>query len=424
MNRRHLLLLSCALALALPSAANAQKAIKVGVPMILSGSGALFGEPTLKGVQMYADEVNAAGGLLGGRKIEIVARDTKGSADEAVRVARDLILRENVDFLVGTFTSGEGPAVSPIAKENKIVFIAPVTKTDQLIAPANLHPYVFRTASSTTIEGRTAAELIAKMNAKRVATISPDYAYGQDVTKSFVEHLKKIKPDVEIVDQQWPKLGEADYTPFINAQLSKRPEAVFSSLWGGHFVTFAKQAKPLRYFEQLSFNFVGAGEPGSIESAKSMGDEYPYGIWGNSYDVPDWPSGPAAHKEYIERVKKYTNQDWPSSWPVTGYVAMQFLVEGIKKANSTDSDKVAAALKGITIDSPIGKQTLRTKDQQANRGQFWGKMVKDDKCRSPSCRTSIVHRPGAVHGLKREREPVRGPRTRPPRGGRPVTRCP
>ena len=134
MNRRHLLLLSCALALALPSAAHAQKAIKVGVPMILSGSGALFGEPTLKGAQMYVDEVNAAGGVLGGRKIEIVPRDTKGNADEAVRVARELILRENVDFLVGTFTSAEGPAVSPIAKENKIVFIAPITKTDQLIA--------------------------------------------------------------------------------------------------------------------------------------------------------------------------------------------------------------------------------------------------------------------------------------------------
>jgi branched-chain amino acid transport system substrate-binding protein len=378
MNRRHLLMLSCALALALPQAAHAQKAIKVGFPMILSGAGALFGEPVLKGAQMYADEVNAAGGVLG-RKIEIIGRDTKGNADEAVRVARDLILRENVDFLVGTFTSGEGPAVSPIAKENKIVFIAPVTKTDQLIAPANLHPYVFRTASSTTIEGRTAAELIARFGVKRVGTMSPDYAYGQDVTKAFVEHLKKIKPDVEIVDQQWPKLGEADYTPFINAQLSKKPEAVFSSLWGGHFVTFAKQAKPLRYFEQINFNFVGAGEPGSIESAKSMGDEYPYGIWGNTYDVPAWPGGPEAHKAYIERVKKYTKQEWPSSWPITGYIAMQFLVEGIKKANSIDSDKVAAALKGLTIDTPIGKQTLRAKDQQANRGQFWGKMVKDDK---------------------------------------------
>ena len=138
-----------------------------------------------------------------------------------MRVARELILKENVDFLVGTLTSAEGPAVSAVAKENKIVFIAPVPKTDQLTAPDNLHPYVFRTAANTTIEGRTAAEIMAKWPVKRVATMSPDYAYGQDVTTAFVEHLKKIKPDIEIVDQQWPKLGEADYTPFINAQMAQ-----------------------------------------------------------------------------------------------------------------------------------------------------------------------------------------------------------
>ena len=164
-----------------------------------------------------------------------------------MRVARDLILRENVDFLFGTLTSAEGPAVSPIAKENKIVFVVPVVKTDQLTAKENLHPYVFRTTTNTTIEGRTGAEIMAKWpNIKRVGTMSPDYAFGQDVTRAFVTHLKKIRPDIEIVDQQWPKLGETDYTPFINAQMSKKPDAVFSSLWGGHFVTFAKQAKPLK----------------------------------------------------------------------------------------------------------------------------------------------------------------------------------
>ncbi|HKC42723.1 MAG TPA: ABC transporter substrate-binding protein, partial [Burkholderiales bacterium] len=229
---------------ALPFNAQAQKPIKVGFPMILSGPGALFGEPALKGAQMYVEEINARGGVLG-RKLELLPRDTKGNADEAVRVARELILKENVDFLVGTLTSAEGPAVSVVAKENKVVFIAAIPKTDQLTAPDKLHPYVFRVAATTTTEGRSAAEIVAKWPVTRIATISPDYAYGQDVTKAFVEHLKKLKPSVEIVDQQWPKLGEADYTPFINAQMAKKPEAVFSSLWGGHFVTFAKQAKPL-----------------------------------------------------------------------------------------------------------------------------------------------------------------------------------
>src|SRR5512132_3044905 len=276
---RALTLLVAAL-VALPVAAEAQKPIKVGMPMPLSGPPALFGEPASKGAQMYVEEINAKGGVLG-RKIELVIRDSKADANEAVRVARELILKENVDFLVGTLTSAEGPAVSVVAKENKIVFIAPIPKTDQLTAADKLHPYVFRVAANTTMEGRSAAEIVAKWPVTKIATISPDYAYGQDVTKSFVEYIKKIKPSVQIVDQQWPKLGEADYTPFINAQMAKKPEAIFSSLWGGHFVTFAKQAKPLKYFESFGNNFLGAGEAGAIETAKAAGDDYPLGITAN-----------------------------------------------------------------------------------------------------------------------------------------------
>ncbi len=359
--------------------AQAQKPIRIGYPVILSGPGALIGEPSLKGAQMFVEEINAKGGVLG-RKIELVIRDTKGNADEAVRVARDLILRENVDFLFGTLTSAEGPAVSPIAKENKIVFVVPVVKTDQLTSPQNLHPYVFRTTTNTTIEGRTGAEIMAKWNnIKRVGTMSPDYAFGQDVTRAFVTHLKKVRPDIEIVDQQWPKLGETDYSPFINAQMAKKPDAVFSSLWGGHFVTFAKQAKALRYFESFGHNFLGAGEAGAIETAKAMGDDYPFGVWANSYDAFNWAEGPQAHKDYIARLRAFTKEEHPSSWPITGYIGMQILTAAIAKAGNTDSDKVSQAMRDITVDTPIGKQTIRAKDHQANRAQFWRKMTKDPK---------------------------------------------
>jgi branched-chain amino acid transport system substrate-binding protein len=365
------------LVLAMPLAASAQKPIKVGFPMILSGPGALFGEPASKGAQMFVDEINAKGGVLG-RKLELLPRDTKGNADEAVRVARELILKENVDFLVGTLTSAEGPAVSVVATENKVVFIAPIPKTDQLTAADKLHPYVFRVAANTTMEGRSAAEIVAKWPVTKVATISPDYAYGQDVTKSFVEHLKKIKPSVQIVDQQWPKLGEPDYTPFINAQMAKKPDAVFSSLWGGHFVNFAKQAKPLGYFDAVKYNVIAVGEAGSPESTKAMGKDYPVGIWGNSYDAFYWGETPA-HRDYVARLSKYLKDEYPSSWAIQGYTGMQFLAEAIKKAGSTDSDKVSKALLGLTIDTPIGKQTIREKDHQANRGQLYGKTVMDPK---------------------------------------------
>src|SRR5262249_26177598 len=98
-----------ALVLGAPLSAEAPKCIKVGMPMPLSGPPALFGDPASKGAQMFVDELNAKGGVLG-RKIELLVRDSKADANEAVRVARELILKENVDFLVGTLTSAEGPA--------------------------------------------------------------------------------------------------------------------------------------------------------------------------------------------------------------------------------------------------------------------------------------------------------------------------
>ena len=366
-----------ALALAVPMTASAQKAIKVGMPIPLSGPPALFGDPASKGAQMYVDELNAKGGVLG-RKIELIVRDSKADANEAVRVAREMILKDNVDFLVGTLTSAEGPAVSVVAKENKIVFIAPIPKTDQLTAADKLHPYVFRIAANTTMEGRSAAEIVAKWPVTKVATIAFDYAYGQDVTRAFVEHIKKIKPSVQIVDQQWPKLGEQDYNPFINAQMAKKPDAIVSSIWGGFFVTYAKQGKALGMFDAVKYDVVGIGEAGTPETTKSMGADYPVGIWANTYDAFYWGET-AAHREYTEKLSKYLKDEYPSSWAIQGYTGMQFLAEAIKKAGSTDSDKVSKALLGLTIDTPIGKQTIREKDHQANRGQLYGKTVKDPR---------------------------------------------
>ncbi|PYN56017.1 MAG: hypothetical protein DMD92_16370 [Candidatus Rokuibacteriota bacterium] len=377
MRRRTMLVALLTVVLLVPLAAEAQKPIKVGMPMPLSGPPALFGDPAAKGAQMFVEELNAKGGVLG-RKIELLVRDSKADANEAVRVARELILKDNVDFLVGTLTSAEGPAVSVVAKENKIVFIAPIPKTDQLTAADKLHPYVFRVAATTTMEGRSAAEIVAKWPVTRIATMSFDYAYGQDVTKAFVEHLKKIKPGAQVVDQQWPKLGEQDYNPFINAQMAKKPEAIFSSIWGGFFVTYSKQAKALGVFDAIKYNFIGVGEAATPETTKSMGPDYPVGIWGNSYDAFYWGET-AAHRDYVARLSKYLKDEYPSSWAIQGYIGMQFLVEAIKKANSTDSDKVAHALLGLAVETPVGRLTIREKDHQANRGQLYGKTARDPK---------------------------------------------
>jgi branched-chain amino acid transport system substrate-binding protein len=364
----------------MPAAALAAENIKIGFPMPLSGPASVYGVPITKGAEMAVQEINANGGVLG-RKLELLTRDSKASADEAVRLARELIIKDNVDFLSGTLTSAEAPAVSTIAKENKIVFIAPSSKTIQLTSPANLHPYIFRLASNTDIDGRTGASIIASWKeVKRVATIAPDYAYGRDAVAAFVDFIKKARPDIEIVDQQWPKLGQSDFTPFITAQMAKKPDAVFCDVFGGDFVTFAKQAAPLGYFKAINNRLADSGEVGTTDAAKALGNDYPYGIWSDAYDPVIWPENePPEHKAFIDRLKKYTNEQYVSGWAIMGYVSITSLVEGIKKAGSTNSDKVAKALLGLSFDTPIGKLTYNEKTHETDMGEFWGQMVKDDR---------------------------------------------
>ena len=358
--RAHRVLAAALLAAGLvPAAAAADNTIKIGFPMPLSGPASVYGAPVTRGAEMAIQEINAKGGVLG-RKLELLERDSKASADEAVRLARELIIKNNVDFLVGTLTSAEAPAVSTIAKENQIVFIAPTSKTIQLTSPANLHPYIFRLASNTDIDGRTGAAIIAQWkDVKRIATIAPDYAYGRDAVGAFVDFIKKARPDMEIVDQQWPKLGQSDFTAFITAQMAKRPEAIFCDVYGGDFVTLAKQATPLGYFKAVNNRLVDSGEVGSTDEALALGADYPYGIWSDAYDPVVWPENePAEHRVFAENLEKFLNEKYASGWAIMGYSSIYALVDGIKKAGSTNSDKVAKALAGLTFDTPVGPRTF------------------------------------------------------------------
>ena len=371
--------LAIAIAASAPFAASAEDTIKIGFPMPLSGPTAVYGVPVTKGAELAVAEINAKGGVLG-RKLEIVSRDSKANADEAVRVARELVIKDNVDFLAGTLTSAEAPAVSTIAKENKVVFVAPVAKTTKLTAPENLHPYIFRVASNTTIEGRTMAATVAKWtDVKTVGTIAPDYAYGRDAVAAFVEYLKKLRPDIQIVDQQWPKLGEPDFTPFITAQMSKKPDAVMCDVFGGDFVTLAKEAGPLGYFKAINNRLVDGAEVGTVDEAQALGADYPYGIISDTYDPVVWAGGnePPEHKAYEERLKAAMKSDYGSGWAIQGYTAIVALAAGITKAGSTDSDKVAAAMLGLSFDTPAGKRTIDPKTHETLAGEFWGEMVKD-----------------------------------------------
>jgi branched-chain amino acid transport system substrate-binding protein len=377
MRLQHYLGLAFAVALCAPLAARADD-IKIGFPIPLSGPTAVYGKPVLAGAQMAVAEIDAKGGVLG-RKLQLLERDSKANADEAVRLSRELIIKDSVDFLVGTLTSAEAPAVSTVAKENKIVFIAPTSKTTLLTDPQHIHPYIFRIASNTDVEGLAGATQMARFkDVKTVAAIAPDYAYGHDSINAFIAALKKQRPDIQIVDQEFPKLGEPDFTAFITALMSKKPDAVYCSLFAGDFVTFSKEATPLGLFKAIDNRMVDGAEVGTPDEAQALGADYPYGIIGDAYDPVVWSgTEPPEHKKFIEDLKAFTKSQYASGWSIVGYQSIYALAKGIETAGNTKSDDVSKAMEGMTFDTPVGKRTFSVKSHETFAPEYWGVMTKD-----------------------------------------------
>jgi branched-chain amino acid transport system substrate-binding protein len=380
MHLRRLAVLAAVAAALAPAGVLAKEPIKIGFPIPLSGPTATYGVPILQGAQFAAHEINAKGGVLG-RKIEILPRDSKANPDTAVRLARELIIKNGVNFLVGTLTSAEAPAVSTVAKENKIILMVPAAKLVDLTEPPNLHPYIFRVSSNTRIEGQAGAIIMSKWKGvKTIATIAPDYAYGHEAIASFTAEMKKLRPDIRIVDQEWPKLGQANFTPFITAQMAKKPDAVYCDLFAGDFITFVKQAAPLGYFKAIHNRLADGGEVGTIDEALPLGNQYPFGIWADAYDPVIWTgTEPPAHRAFIRQMKAFTHSKYGSGWWVEGYIPIVALADAVKKAGSVNDTKVSQALAGLTIATPIGKRTFHAKTHETEQGEFWGVMVKNPK---------------------------------------------
>ena len=368
-----------AFVLGLAGAASAADEIRVGVLYPTSGFCIIFGEPALKGHEIMVNKVNAAGGVLG-KKIVFFHRDSKCKPAAATAAARDLITKDKVQFLVGGVSSSVGQAISEIAKQEGVIYIAAIPKTTKMTDAEHFHKYVFRAAANTNTEAKSAAEIANRIGMNKICTILMDYSYGHSLGEAFSAHIKKIRPEAEIVAQEWPKQGTTDYTAYITKMMSAGCDGVFSGVWGALFPAFAKQAKTFGFFDKVKY--VSAGEIGSPEVSENMGADMPSGIWANAYEVFYYPNTPE-HNAYVEELRKITGKKHPPSWAITGYMAMQWLSEGITKAGSTDTDAVIAALEGLTIQTPIGPQTMRASDHQANRGQFWGEMNPSDDADYP-----------------------------------------
>ncbi|HJQ59402.1 MAG TPA: ABC transporter substrate-binding protein [Vineibacter sp.] len=349
----------------------AQEPIRIGAMYPLTGGGAVYGVPAMAGHQLAIEEINARGGV-NGRKLESIERDDKLNPAAASSTMKELITKDKVHIVVGGLSSAVGLSMSEVSKNEKVVYIATIPKTIQLTTD-KLHKHVFRTASNTDFEGDTMAQLVGKHKLTKLCHLQLDYAYGNDLEAGILKTLPKYAPNAKVLLTLKPKLNATDFNPFIPQVMAAGCDGVISGLWGPHFLSWVKQAKPLGFFDKLKW--ISGGEIATQEITGDLKDDYPDNVISNAYEL--WyHARDAAHKEFQTKLAKKLNTQETPQWPLLGYIGVLYAVAAIEKAQGTDSDKLAAALEGLTIKTPVGPLTIDPKTHQANIGQFWGPMVK------------------------------------------------
>ena len=329
-----------------------------------------FLEPYKKGMELAVEEINAAGGV-NGRKLELITRDDNANPGDAVRVAEELVSREKIDVLTGTFLSNTGLAVADFAKQKKFFFLAGEPLTDKMTWQGG-NQYTFRLRPGTYMQAAMLVPEAVKLNKKRWAIVYPNYEYGQSAVAAFKQLLKVAQPDVEFVAEQASPLGKLDAGSVVQALADARPDAIFNVLFGADLSKFVREGNTRGLFKDRTVVSVLTGEPEYLDALK---DETPNGwiVTGYPWHGIETPEHKAFLQAYQGKFK-----DYPRLGSVVGYAMIKSVAAGVAKAKSTESDKLVAAFKGLQVDTPFGRITYRPEDHQSTMGAFVGKTKNDN----------------------------------------------
>ncbi len=293
---RHVFSLALAgsLAAVLASQASAQDTIKIGELNSYKSQSA-FLDPYKKGWEMAIEEINAKGGVLG-KKLEVVSRDDGANPGEAVRVAEELVTREGVAMITGTFLSNIGLAVTNFAGQKKVFFLAAEPLTDK-VTWQNGNKYTFRLRASTYMQVAMLMPAATAAKKKKWALVYPNFEYGQSAAENFKTLMKKAQPDVEFVTEQATPLGKVDAGAVAQAIDDAKPDAIFNVLFGADLAKFVREGNTRGVFKNRTVVSLLSGEPEYLDPLK---DEAPVG-----WTVTGYPWDKIKTKEHQAFVDAY-----------------------------------------------------------------------------------------------------------------------
>ena len=302
MTTRHVFYLALAgsLAAGLATPATAQQTIKIGELNSYKSQPA-FLDPYKKGWEMAIEEINAKGGVLG-KKLEVISRDDGANPGEAVRVAEELVTREGVAMIAGTFLSHIGLAVTNFAGQKKVFFLAAEPLTDK-ITWQNGNKYTFRLRATTYMQVAMLMPAATAAKKKRWALVYPNFEYGQSAAENFKALMKKAQPDVEFVTEQAPPLGKIDAGAVAQAIDDAKPDAIFNVLFGGDLAKFVREGNTRGVFKNRTVVSLLSGEPEYLDPLK---DEAPVGwvVTGYPWDKIKTHGAPGLRRRLSEEVQR------------------------------------------------------------------------------------------------------------------------
>lgn len=352
---------------------SAQNTIRIGFVADATGVGNSWYRSQRAGIDLFIEEINESGGVLG-RKLELIVRDSALKPALGAEMAEELITKEKCDFLIGPTSSGVALEVTKVAHRHKKIVLFHTSNSESLTTTA-FQPYMFQVVPNTGIESRGLAQFFVGTEHKRFCYIGPDYDYARNWWANFKSYLTKHKPGVVILSEQWIKLGVTDYSQNIPMILEQNPDVVITNLWGESLAEFIRQVKPTGLLRKASVTSLF-----DLDMLRSMGMEMPEGLLGYSRCPPyGFVDRTKRFDKFLARfVQKY--QQWPSDWALMAYDGLAVLTEAIRKADSVDSDRVVRALEGLPFRSlRRGYRFIRAEDHMADVPVYVGKTARDPK---------------------------------------------
>jgi branched-chain amino acid transport system substrate-binding protein len=340
------------------------RSIKVGIIDCYSGPPAVYAKDALNGFKLALAEINREGVL--GTKIEFTTRDTKFKVDIGLSMAKELVMRENVDLLVGTISSGVALGVSDYAKREKVPFLVWISKSERITGEKG-HRYVFSTGENTAMAGKAGGVALAKKPYIKYWIAGDDYEYGHAIADAAWRNLEKLKPGVKRIGQSWWKVGEPDLIPYLTAIEAAKPDAVIFATGGRSMTNVLKAVKTTGMSEKVAIWIHTATDHAVL---KPLGPEAPEAVMGTMDYHFYYPETPV-NKAFVKAFQDAYGE--PPGFPAFhGYMTAHFIAEAFRKAGALDKEKFIDALEGLRIESPVGEVEMRAYDHQVVLPIFLG----------------------------------------------------